>query len=93
MNQDQIDSIVRKVLAIAGGILSAHGLTAASTTINSTDVIQMVSGIAMCVVTFIASHQANATQPVNTTAVTVTPIVTTQTTTTPTPAPTVAPKA
>jgi propanediol dehydratase small subunit len=85
MNQDQIDSIVRKVLAIVGGILATHGATAASATLNSASVEELVTGLVMCGVTFYASHKSNATQPVNTTSIEVTPKITTESTTSTTP--------
>jgi len=71
MNQDQIDSIVRKVLAIVGGILATHGATAASATVTSASVEELIVGLVMCGVTFYASHTSNATPPVN--SVTTTP--------------------
>lgn len=84
MNQDQVDSIVRKLLAMFASILGAHGMAAMATTVNSTDTAELVSSIVLAGLTFYASHKSNATQPVNTTVVTVTPAVTTETTTTPT---------
>jgi hypothetical protein len=85
MNQDQVDSLVRSLAKIAGGILTAHGLTDVATTVTSASVEELITGILMAVIGFYASHKSNATQPVNTTSVEVTPKVITEITTTPTP--------
>lgn len=84
MNQDQVDSIVRKVLAVAGGLVAAHGFPAAGTALNTPDVLQLVAGVVMLVVPFISSHMSNATPPID--SVTVKPTDKTVTTTTVAPA-------
>lgn len=80
MNQDQIDSIVRKVLAVAGGLVAAHGFPAAGTALNTPDVVQLVAGVVMLIVPFISSHMSNATPPVG--SVKIKPTATAVTTTT-----------
>jgi len=68
MNQDQIDSLVRSVVKIAGGILTAHGLTASATIVNSQNVIELITGIVMAVIGFYASHTTHSTDSVPVTA-------------------------
>lgn len=80
MNQDQVDSIVRKVLAVAGGLVAAHGFPTAGTALNTPDVVQLVAGVVMLVVPFISSHMSNATPPVG--SVEIKPTATAVTTTT-----------
>ena len=82
MNQDQIDSLVRSLLKVVGGILAAHGAVAVAGTLNSMNTIELVSGIVTTLIGFYASHTTNATQPVDTTAIKVEPKVTTETITT-----------
>jgi hypothetical protein len=52
MNNDQLGSLIRSALKIAGGILVAHGLTAEATLINTPD----VAGLLMAVIGLLASH-------------------------------------
>ena len=85
MNQDHIDSLVRSLAKVAGGILTAHGAVAAATILNSSNILELISGIVMSVIAFYASHTTNASQPVNTTAIEVTPKVTTESIATATP--------
>lgn len=61
MNQDQIDSIIRKALAMLASVLGAHGLTAMATTVNSTDTAELVSSVVLAGLAFYASHKSNAT--------------------------------
>lgn len=64
MNQDQINSIVRKLLAMVASILGAHGLTAMATTVNSSDTTELVVGVIMAGASFYASHKTHADAPV-----------------------------
>lgn len=61
MNQDQIDSLVRTVCKMAGGILAAHGLANAATVVNSTNVVEAITGVVVAVIGIAASHTTNAT--------------------------------
>ena len=61
MNQDQIDSLVRSLLKVVGGILAAHGLTATAGIVNSTNVTELISGIVVTLIGFYASHTNAAT--------------------------------
>jgi hypothetical protein len=58
--QDQIDSLVRTAAKVAGGILTAHGFTAAATTLNSTNVVEALTGVVMAMLAIWASHKSNA---------------------------------
>jgi hypothetical protein len=58
--QDQIDSLVRTAAKVAGGILTAHGFTAAATTLNSTNVVEAITGAVMAILAIWASHKSNA---------------------------------
>ena len=69
MNQDQIDSVVRSLVKVAGGILTAHGLTATAAIVNSQNVIELLVGIVMAVAGFYASHTSNSVPPVGTVTV------------------------
>lgn len=60
MNQDQIDSIVRSVCKVAGGILIAHGATQAAAIINAPDVIEAIGGLVMVIIGICASHATHA---------------------------------
>jgi len=59
MNKDQIDSVVRSVLKIAGAIAVAHGASAYAGIINSED----VTGLASLVVGLLLSYQWHAPAP------------------------------
>ena len=58
MNQDQIHSLVRSILKIAGAIALAHGSTKAATIINSEDAI----GLIVLLIGLWQSHQTHADQ-------------------------------
>ena len=53
MNQEQIDSVVRTILKIAGTALMAHGLANYAKIVNSPDVF----GLIVLLVGIYASHQ------------------------------------
>lgn len=55
MNQDQINSMVRSVLKVAGAILVAHGATQAAAIVNCEDMI----GLVITLVGLVQSHQAH----------------------------------
>lgn len=59
-NQDQTDSIVRKVLAVVGGVLATNGLPELSKGVTATSTEQVVTGIVLAVIAFWASHKSNA---------------------------------
>lgn len=56
MNEDQINSLVRTVLKIAGTALAAHGLSASASLVNSEDVF----GAIVLLVGLLQSHQTHA---------------------------------
>ena len=56
MNQEQINSLVRTVLKIAGTALAAHGMTTSANLVNSEDVF----GAAVLLVGLWQSHQTHA---------------------------------
>ncbi len=55
MNQDQVNSLIRTVLKIAGSVLMTHGLTQYATLVNSPD----VCGLAVLLVGLWLSHQTH----------------------------------
>jgi hypothetical protein len=69
MNQDQIDSIIRSLAKIIGGILVAHGATQMATVINAPDVIEAIGGVVTAGLSMYASHTSNATPPATPTPV------------------------
>jgi hypothetical protein len=66
MNQDQIDSLVRTLCKIGGGILAAHGAQQMATVINTPDVVEAITGIITAAISIYASHTSNATPTSNT---------------------------
>lgn len=61
MNQDQITSIIRSILKIAGSALAAHGLTNAANLVNGED----VAGVAIAVAGLVWSHYNHSSTPSN----------------------------
>lgn len=57
MNSDQINSLIRSILKIAGAALAAHGLTKAAAIVNAEDTI----GVAMTIVALVMSHASHGT--------------------------------
>ena len=69
INQDQIDSLVRTAAKIAGGILTAHGLTGAATVLNASSVEVAIGGLILALLGAWSSHKSNATPPATAAAV------------------------
>ena len=69
INQDQIDSLVRTAAKIAGGILTAHGLTGAATVLNASSVEEAIGGLILALLGAWSSHKSNATPPATAAAV------------------------
>lgn len=55
MNQNQLNSLVRTILKIAGTALAAHGLTVSANLVNSEDVF----GLVVLLVGLLQSHQTH----------------------------------
>jgi hypothetical protein len=56
MTNDQALSLARSIAKIAGGILAAHGMTAASTALTTGPVIEMIAGIITAGISLYLSH-------------------------------------
>jgi hypothetical protein len=64
MNQDQITSLVRSVLKVAGAALAAHGAQQWATIATTPDMAEAVSGAVMTGIGIYLSHVQHATPKV-----------------------------
>jgi hypothetical protein len=61
MNSDQINSLVRSIIKMAGAILVAHGASKLAATISLEPVIEGVVGVIGAGYAIYLSHKSNAT--------------------------------
>jgi hypothetical protein len=61
MNKDQATALATGLLKVIGVILTMRGATAAASIVDTSSVIEMVSGLIVTIASFIASHKVNAT--------------------------------
>jgi hypothetical protein len=61
MNKDQATALATGVLKVIGVVLTMRGATAAAAIVDTSSVIEVVSGLIVTIASFIASHKINET--------------------------------
>ena len=61
MNKDQATALATGLLKVIGVILTMRGATAAASIVDTSSVIEVVSGFIVTIASFIVSHKVNET--------------------------------